>query len=44
VQGNLGAHGLGVKVTVGGRTEVLTWNLPYEIIVVGLYDGECETD
>lgn len=24
--------------------DVLTWNLPYEIIVVGVYDGECETD
>jgi len=27
-----------------GRTEVLGWNLPYEIIVVGLYDSACERD
>lgn len=24
--------------------EVLTWNLPYEIIVVGVYDSPCATD
>lgn len=24
--------------------EVLTWNLPYEIIVVGVYDSACQTD
>jgi hypothetical protein len=27
-----------------GRTEVLSWNLPYEIIVVGIYDSKCELD
>jgi hypothetical protein len=27
-----------------GRIEVLDWNLPYEIIVVGLYDTQCEQD
>ncbi len=32
------------KEAAKGRTEVLTWNLPYEIIVVGLYEGQCETD
>lgn len=26
------------------RPEVLQWNLPYEIIVVGIYDEACETD
>jgi len=24
--------------------DVLTWNLPYEIIVVGVYDSQCQTD
>jgi hypothetical protein len=24
-----------------GRTEVLDWNLPYEMIVVGIYESEC---
>lgn len=32
------------KQAAEGRTEVLTWNLPYEIIIVGLYEGECEGD
>jgi len=27
-----------------GRTELLSWNLPYEIIVVGVYDSVCEKD
>lgn len=27
-----------------GNREPLTWNLPYEIIVVGLYDSQCEVD
>jgi len=27
------------------RPEVLTWNLPYEIIVVGVYEGAvCDKD
>ena len=26
------------------RPEVLTWNLPYEMIVAGVYDEECEAD
>jgi hypothetical protein len=26
------------------RPEVLTWNLPYEMIVVGVYDQPCEKD
>lgn len=24
--------------------DALTWNLPYEIIVVGVYDSECQVD
>ena len=27
-----------------GRTESLSWNLPYEIIIVGVYDSVCEKD
>jgi hypothetical protein len=27
-----------------GNTAPLTWNLPYEMIVVGIYDSECEVD
>jgi hypothetical protein len=27
-----------------GRTEVLTWNLPYELIIVGVYDTACKDE
>ena len=27
-----------------GHTAVFSWNLPYEIVVVGMYDSKCEVD
>ncbi|MEQ1661884.1 MAG: hypothetical protein ABL877_04235 [Thiobacillus sp.] len=27
-----------------GNKDPLTWNLPYEIIVIGVYDSQCEVD
>jgi hypothetical protein len=33
-----------IREAARGRSEVLNWNLPYEIIVVGVYDQQCEVD
>lgn len=41
---NLALVNYRVKEARKGNKAPLTWNLPYEIIVVGVYDSQCEVD